>query len=105
MYLYFSNEQNCFYVQQFFGYALQHVAIKTVSSLKIEPAKTNNETISDHADIYKFLLGIMIFSENYIEDSLFYKKYIDLLHKNNEKFEFDKAGLARKEHWEFDEKN
>lgn len=105
MYLYFSNEQNCFYVQQFFGYALQHVAIKTVSSLKIEPAKTNNETISDPADIYKFLLEIMIFSEHYIEDSLFYKKYIDLLHNNNEKVEFDKDGLSREELREYYKKH
>lgn len=104
MYLYFSNDQNCYYVQQFFGYALQHVAIKTISSLKIESEKTNNETISDPVEIYKSLLGLMILSEHYIEDSLFYKKYIDLLHKNNEKSEFNKEGLSREELREYYQK-
>jgi len=75
-------DENCFYVAQWFGYALSSNGRKCVNNGNATLLKTQEATISDRKSIYDILLNSMCFSSHYIEDSKFYIDYIDYSHKH-----------------------
>lgn len=74
--------ENCFYVAQWFGYALSSNGQKCVKNKNATLLKTQEATISDRKSIYDILLNSMCFSSHYIEDSKFYLDYVDYSHKH-----------------------
>lgn len=75
-------DENCFYVAQWFGYALSSNGQKCVKNKNAILLKTQESTISDRKSIYDILLNSMCFSSHYIEDSKFYIDYIAHSHKH-----------------------
>lgn len=77
MYLTFSKENNCYLVNQTFGYALSGVFQDLHKKNKLKLCKVNEEVETDVVEIHETLLNMMVFSSHYFEDSLYYKKYME----------------------------
>lgn len=87
-------DENCFYVAQWFGYALSSNGQKCVKNKNATLLKTQESTISDRKSIYDILLNSMCFSSHYIEDSKFYIDYIAHSHKH-----YDELTKEQKENY------
>lgn len=87
-------DENCFYVAQWFGYALSSNGRKCVKNKNATLLKTQEATISDRKSIYDILLNSMCFSSHYIEDSKFYIDYVDYSQKH-----YDKLTKEQKENY------
>lgn len=97
MYIYFSEEKKHYYVKQFFGYSLSYMGKKIIKDNNLSPFKTNIETINDPKKIHKTLLNMMIFSEHYIEESLYYKKFIEISEQFDKDYSEKTKHLSSKE--------
>lgn len=97
MYIYFSEEDKHYYVKQFFGYALSYMGKKIIKDFNLLPFKSNVENITDIKEIHNDLSNLMVFSEHYIEDSLYYKKNIEISNQDYKEDSEKTKGMSRKE--------